>query len=99
MKRAKTVTVSVTKKNEHENETPAQRAKRLGPSVEIVRFVNGRESDPIRFGIGKCKHVRSVSTTRKTFRCRRCRDKKPADVSSMKITRFVKRTAAEKKAA
>ncbi len=76
------------------NETPSQRTRRLGPSRAIVRFVNehkGRDGNPTRTAVLECKHVRSTDMTPRTsVRCAKCRDRKPADVSSLKITRYVK---------
>lgn len=86
-----------TKKLDFANETPAARTKRLGPLVEIMRFVNehkGRAGNKTRIAVMKCLHVRSVDmTTRAHVRCSKCRAKKPADVRSTNITRFVKKAA------
>lgn len=92
---SKTTKHSKAKTAKRVNETNAQKTARLGPTREIVRFVNvhkGREGNETRVAVMSCKHVRSVDRTkRKTLRCAKCRDRKPVDVTSVKITRFEKK--------
>lgn len=79
-------------------ETPGERTRRLGPVRQIARFVNehkGREGNQTRVAVMACKHTRSVDMMkRKTLRCAKCRAHKPVDVTSLKVTRIVKKKAA-----